>query len=298
VVKHGLLNANSYPASASVTAQLKDEFDIKRREFCDTKLGCYDYYFAANKAGKQKLSINNKAHFTDKPYSTSLTVNRDDVPSFKGSVVLVHGFRGSKDWSLMSAAYFQFLGFDVYIFDLLGHGELATTKGFGVADTQYIQRFIESQLDSSDPIIAVGYSMGGLVATSLLNQNTVGGAILQAPMTRFDDALLGYFKDRAPWYSVFLSDSTIRNGANSALKEVGLSAQDTNTISLLETSTSPLLVFSSTVDSVAPHPTFAALKNTHINVIKVDDVEHAYMSMIGQAEHTEILLWLGEYFGE
>lgn len=291
-----MLMAKSYPASKSVTAQLKIEFDIARREYCDPQIGCVDYYYGANKANKQKLSINNNAHFTDTPYSTSLHVDKSEVPKLAGSVVLIHGFRGSKDWSLMSAAYFQFLGFDVYILDLLGHGDLEAAKGFGVLDAQYIQRFIVSQLDNAKPIIAVGYSMGGLVATSLLQNKTVDGAILQAPMTQFDDALLGYFKDRKPWYSFLLSANTIVNGANNALEEVGLSANETNIINLLKTNTSPLLIFSSTIDSVAPHSTFAPFQNAYNKVIKIDNVKHAYMSMIGQAEHREIIAWLNKYY--
>ena len=292
IVKNALLDAKSYPASTAVTQKLKSEFDIETREFCDNELDCYQYYFAPSKAQKAKLSMNNSAHFTDKPYSTSLLIKRQDVPAFAGSVLIIHGFRGSKDWGLLSAAYFQFLGFDVYVIDLLGHGDLRTSKGFGVKDASYLKRFIEANIDASKPILAVGNSMGGLVATTLVNQGVVDAAILQAPMTQFDESLLGYFKDKNPWYGFLISDPTLQHAANGALKDVGLSANETSTVNQLKVSSAPILIFASTIDSVSPYAIYAPLRSNTISVIEIDQVEHAYMSMIGQFEHAHILQWL------
>ena len=268
------------------------------REFCDKEVGCYNYYFAPNKTYKQKLTMNNNAHFTDKVYSTTLLVNRENVPELSGSVVIIHGYRGSKDWSLISAGYFQFLGFDVYVLDLLGHGELKTAKGFGVTDSEYIQRFIETELDGSKPIIAVGNSMGGLVATALVKQNVANGAILQAPMIRFDNAILGYIRDRKPWYSFILSDKVLKDAANSALDEIGISLEQTNTVGLLKDTISPMLIFSSNIDSVSPYTTFSHLNGKNIKVVEINDVEHPYMSMIGQFEHEKISDWLAINFSK
>lgn len=292
LVKNALLDAESYPAIASVTQKIKKEFDVETHEFCDVELDCYNYYFAPSRAGEIKLDMNNRAHFTDKEYSTVLSVQRQDLPVFKGNVVIMHGFRASKDWALLTAAYFQFLGFDAYIFDLLGHGDLHVDKGFGVKDAKYIQRFIESELDAEDPILAVGNSMGGVVATYLVNQNVVDAAILQAPMTQFDISLQGYFVDRAPWYGFLLSNSTLMSAANEALKEVGLTVNQTNTIDMLKISNSPFLIFASNIDNVSPYSAFAKLNLDNINIIEIDQVEHAYMSMIGQFEHEQIVKWL------
>jgi len=298
IVKNEILDAESYPASQSVTQQLIEEFEIETRQICDNDIGCYNYYFAPSRASKQKLSMNNNAHFTDNAYSTTLLVNRESVPKLTGSVLVIHGYRGNKDWSLITAAYFQFLGFDVYVLDLLGHGELVATKGFGVTDTEYIKRFIETEVDNSQPIIAVGNSMGGLVATSLLNQKTVDGAILQAPMISFDDALLGYVRDRKPWYHFLLSDTVLKDAANSALDEVGVSLEQTNTVGLLKNSIAPLLIFSSNIDGVAPYTAYAPIHGNNIKVVEINEVEHPYMSMIGQFEHEEIVNWLATNFVE
>lgn len=295
-MKNALLEAKSYPSKASVTKQLKQEFNIEIRDFCDTEIGCYTYYFAASQGSKQTLTMNNRAHFTDKEYATRLSLKRDDLPNLVGSVVIVHGFRGSKDWALLTAAYFQFLGYDAYIFDLLGHGDLNTAKGFGVKDAKYIARFVETNLSSEQPIIAVGSSMGGLVATYLANANVVDAAILQAPMTQFDISLQGHFKDNKPWYGFLLSDSLIANAANAALKEVNLSQQQTNTVNLLKVSHSPFLIFASNIDSVSPYSVFADLRLPNVNVIEIKQLEHAYMSMIGQYEHEQIVEWLQAHF--
>ncbi|WP_284219555.1 alpha/beta hydrolase [Agaribacter marinus] len=298
IVKVGIVGAESFPISPSVTTQVKSEFDVETRQFCDPELDCYHYYFLPNKARKQTLEMHHNASFTDTTYSTSLLVERQGLPTFTGSVVVIHGFRGSKDWSLMTAAYFQFLGFDTYVFDLLGHGELKTDKGFGVHDVRYIQRFIETNIDTTKPIIAVGNSMGGLVATSLTHEKIADGAILQAPMTQFDDSLEGYMKDKKPWYKAFLSDETIRSAANKALYDAGLNAQQTNTIDILKKSNSPFLIFASNVDSVSPYAAFSPLHSNNIEVVEIDKLEHAYMSMIGEFEHEKILAWLSANFDE
>lgn len=298
VVKNEIINAKSYPASPETTGQLITEFDIEIHRYCDLEFDCYNYYFAPNKAQKQKLSLNIDAQFTDKAHSTSLLVERGDIPQFTGNVIILHGFRGSKDWSLISAAYFQFLGFDVYLLDLLGHGELDVDKGFGVTDVAYIQRFVENQLDGVKPTLVVGNSMGGLVATSLVNQDVADGAILQAPMTRFDHSLVAYVRDRQPWYGILLSNDTLQTAANQALQEQGLTAVQTNTINLLQESHSPVLIFASNTDGVAPYAAYAPLHGDNINVVEIDQVEHAYMSMIGQSEHENIVDWLTANFAE
>jgi len=296
IVENQIKNTKSYSASKHVTQQLKTEFDIETRKHCDSVIGCYNYYFAPNKADKSELKMNNNAHFTDTPYSTSLSLERNNAPAFDGTVVVIHGFGGSKDWSLITAGYFQFLGFDVYIFDLLGHGELKTNKGYGIKDAQYLQRFIMNSIDTTKPIIAVGNSMGGLVATTLLHKGVVDGAILQAPMTRFDESLVNYIRDREPWYSPLLSDDTLETAARTALKKKGLDISETDTISLLKEIAAPVLVFASNIDGVSPYDKFALLNRDNIEVVEIDQVEHAYMAMIGQYEHERISLWISSKF--
>ncbi|MFC4699256.1 alpha/beta hydrolase [Glaciecola siphonariae] len=293
LVMHQLLSSSSYSAVASVTAKLKSEFDIQTREFCDTELGCYRYYFAANKSDMSKLELNTRVQFHEGEYASELALERKDLPDFHGSVVIVHGFRASKDWSLLSAAYFQFLGFDVYVLDLLGHGELDAPIGFGVKDADYIQRFIEAQVPKDKPIIALGNSIGGLVATYLANRDTVDAAILQAPMTQLGSSLQGYVRDTKPWFGFLLSDETLNNGATKALAERNLRPQQTDTVALLKQSHSPFLIFASNIDSGSPYSVFADIRANNIKVIEVDGVEHAYMSLIGQSEHDAIVSWLG-----
>jgi len=292
LVKNALLHATSYPHDAATTNMIKTEFDIQTRQFCDPIYGCYDYLFAANKANKKRLKMNNAANFTDKEHKTSLLIERKNIPGFSGSVVLIHGFRGSKEWMALSAAYFQFLGFDVYLLDLMGHGDYSVSKGFGVNDVDYIASFIQHNLDASLPIIAVGNSMGGLVASYLASQKHVDLAILQAPMTQFDEGLRGHLQERQPWYRFLLTDNTINKGAAKALSEVGISNSQTNSIVLLKQTPTPILIFASNTDSVSPYSAFEGLSSPLIEVVKVEDVEHAYMSMIGQGEHNKITRWL------
>lgn len=292
LVKTNLLNAKSYSNSLGKTQNMMQEFDVQVREYCDPNFGCYDYLFAPHKGSSKKFDMNIEAQFTRTAHTSSLQLTRADIPLFTGSVVIVHGFRASKEWMLVSAAYFQFLGFDVYMLDLLGHGSSTAAKGFGVTDSQYIQNFISQQLNDTLPIIAVGNSMGGLVAATLGKNKVVDAVILQAPMTQFDESLLGYFQDTQPWYDFFLSDAHKINGANAALQAVGLSAKQTNTLQVISASQVPYLIFASNTDSVSPYNKFSPLRSSQIKVIEINQREHAYMSMIGEQEHTQILTWL------
>jgi pimeloyl-ACP methyl ester carboxylesterase len=87
-----------------------------------------------------------EADFTGKSFESTLHITRDKLPAFSGNVIILHGFRGSKEWMAISAAYFQFLGFNVFIPDLLGHGESNQPKGFGVKDVDYLLDFIDREI--------------------------------------------------------------------------------------------------------------------------------------------------------
>ena len=295
LLSYSLLNAKSYPASQTATKQILDEFGAEKRQFCDSELGCIDYYFAPNLSDRNLLDMNLRADFTGSERNISLNLKREELGAYTGNIILLHGFRGSKEWMLTSAAYFQFLGFDVYVFDLLGHGELDVAKGFGVKDSEYISRFVKANIDHSKPTIAVGYSMGGLLASRLNASDIVAGAILQAPMTRFDESLVGYFKDNQPWYGFIFSDRMLRDGAQSALNKTGVQLAQTETLSLINSIDNPSLIFASTIDSVSPYSTFKDLGVDKLVVHKVESIQHAYMSMIGSEEHKQIVDWLNEH---
>ena len=295
LLTYSLLNAKSYPASQTATRQILDEFGAGKRQFCDLELGCIDYYFAPNLSDRNLLDMNLRADFTGSERNISLNLKREELGAYSGNIILLHGFRGSKEWMLTSAGYFQFLGFDVYIFDLLGHGELDVAKGFGVKDSEYISRFAKANIDQSKPTIAVGYSMGGLLASRLNASDIAAGAILQAPITRFDESLVGYFNDNQPWYGFIFSDRMLRDGAQSALNKTGVQLEQTDTSNLINNIDNPTLIFASTVDSVSPYSAFMGLDADKLVVQKVESIQHAYMSMIGSKEHKQIVDWLNEY---
>ena len=295
LLSYSLLNAKSYPASQTATKQILDEFGAEKRQFCDSTLGCIDYYFAPSLSDRNSLDMNLRADFTGSERNISLDLKREELGAYSGNIILLHGFRGSKEWMLTSAGYFQFLGFDVYIFDLLGHGELDVAKGFGVKDSEYISRFAKANIDQSKPTIAVGYSMGGLLASRLNASDIAAGAILQAPITRFDESLVGYFRDNQPWYSFIFSDRILRDGAQSALNKTGVQLEQTDTLNLINSIDSPTLIFASTIDSVSPYSSFRGLSQDKVVVYNVESVQHAYMSMIGSKEHEQIVDWLNEY---
>jgi hypothetical protein len=187
---------------------------------------------------------------------------------------------------------FNFLGFNVFLVDLLGHGDSLAKKGFGVNDSEYLLDFIDTEIGSDEPLYIVGNSMGSISAITISKKRQITGVILQAPMIQFDDAVPAYALDSPQWYSVFLSDSTLRKAAIEALAERGIKPDQTNTSLLLNETNTAVLIFASNTDNVSPHQHFAMFDYNNVEVIEVKNRHHAYMSIIGQDEHVVILEWL------
>jgi len=292
LVSHQITHASSYSFSDQKNRQIMTEFGIRQLQHCDQVFGCYSYYFGQRTTEKNLLSMENVANFTGKPHQTTIRIERSDITLQQGAIVLVHGFRGSKEWMTVNMGYFQFLGFDVYALDLLGHGDSKGSKGFGVTDADYVARFVDAVIPNNVPVYGVGTSMGGLVVVRAAQRGAFDAIVLQAPMTQFDDALVGYMSDRDPWYRAFLGEKALREGAHKALIQASVSMEQTNLAPLLSHIQVPVLLFSSQIDSVSPYHYFAALDFEHVHLVNVGDVEHAYMSMIGQREHAHIYRFL------
>lgn len=292
IVTHQILHAESYPFEKALEQQLYQEFDIEKRQSCDENNTCIPYLFAPSKSHKEKIKSTYAANFTGNPFESSLHILREDTPVFDGSLVIIHGFRGSKEWMMLTATYFQFLGFEVYLVDLLGHGESQAPKGFGVKDSIHITSFVEREIPTTKPLYLLGNSMGGLAAINISKALEVKGMILQAPMIQFDQAVQGYIGNNNAWYSYFLSDSLLGDAANEALELAGVELKDTNPLSQLPTLQIPTLLFASDIDQVSPYKTYSAFESSNVKVVKVKGREHAYMSMINQSNHQSIVSWL------
>jgi pimeloyl-ACP methyl ester carboxylesterase len=191
-----------------------------------------------------------------------------------------------------SALYFRFLGFDVVIPDLLGHGESSPDIRFGIEDSKVISELLDELEIHGKTLIIVGNSLGAVAATELPNlRNDIDGLVLQAPMVVFDDAVANYMAAYSPILSSIIPASSIKNGAVKALGNAGLKIEKTDITSTLANGDTPTLILVSHSDSVAPPDSFKQLSSDLITVVEFSGRSHPSMSVITQQDNKVIQSW-------
>jgi pimeloyl-ACP methyl ester carboxylesterase len=265
-----------------------------KSEFCSITTGsCLSYLEARPMSDKQRLSYQVTIQTNGKEELSRLKIERKDTNCYSGLVVLIHGFRASKEYMVNSALYFRFLGFDVIVPDLLGHGESSPGIRFGIEDSDVLSELLDTLEVSGKPIFVVGNSLGAVAATRLLNlRNDIDGLVLQAPMVVFDQAVVNYANAYSPFSSSFIPDSSIRTGAVKALKDAGVRLEQTNIVPTLSNGKIPVLILVSTNDPVAPPYSYSPISSELISVVEVSGRSHPSMSVINQQDNEVIQSWL------
>ena len=222
-----------------------------------------------------------------------LQLTRKDTNSYRGEVVLIHGFRSSKEFMVNSALYFRFLGFKIIVPDLLGHGESGGEISFGVKDSQILDEILSQRSDIRYPLLIVGNSMGAVAAAHLAaKRSDVAGLILQAPMKMFDQAAVSYINSYSPLTSLLVSDPAIRSGAIRALNNADVSLAQTDIKPLITSLKIPTLILVSSTDPVAPFSYFKSFDDKNTAVIDMVNRSHPAMAVIGDNDNVYIQQWL------
>jgi len=254
---------------------------------------CISYLEAKPFINKSTLRYDVAIDVSKKTENVTLEITKNDVSTdFRGTIVLLHGFKASKEFMTNSALYFRFIGFNVIIPDLLGHGDSDGEVSFGVKDSQIIHELLKSKLNIEYPLYLLGNSMGAVTASYLASNNDISGLILLAPMIKFDEAAVNYALSYSPIISTFFPKETIRQGAIEALNKANVSVEQTNIKPIISGLNVPVIIFASTNDQVAPFSYFDSFSNIKVSVIKVNDRSHPSMSIIGTQEHLYIQEWL------
>lgn len=288
-------NADSFDYGNITTDSDIEALGFKKDQLCsaDPKAPCISYL-----SGK---AINNKklqytTELTDSTSSTTVSLNlsRESVPPhLSGTVVLIHGFRASKEFMLNSALYFRFLGFDVLVPDLLGHGESGGRKAYGVNDRYMINALITAEHAAGKQLYLVGNSMGAVSAVYLTAMRSdIDGIILQAPMLKFDEAVLRYTRTNFPYLQNFIGDDDVMNAAKRALNDANIELEETDISKQLSSSAVPVLLFASSDDPVSPYNKFAHLNAENVSVIDLPRRNHPSMSVVGNESSSIIINWL------
>ncbi|MDP5209651.1 alpha/beta hydrolase [Microbulbifer sp. 2205BS26-8] len=293
-----LEKSESFPYEQIITDVKIEELGFNKNQFCSNSEGvCISYFFAPPITSK-KLGYSIEVDSGNRTNHVELAVQRGSLANtYSGTIVLLHGFRVSKEFMINSALYFRFLGYEVVVPDLLGHGESGGTKKYGVGDSGVVSNLIDDliskQTISGEKLYLLGSSMGALTAARVSsNRDDIRGLILQAPMPPFDTAVYNYSKANYPLLGNLISEEQFRKGALLALENANIQLKDTRIEPLLVASDTPVLLFSSPADLVSPYDNFKALNDHTIKVIALADRNHASMAVIGETEHQVLQTWL------
>lgn len=291
LVANRISNSSSYLVAAqpSVLAKLAPQ----QSQVCAADGICMVYWKivpAAKPAEKLKFQMDLAINDTSSQFS--LDLNRAQLPSRQGTVLLLHGYRGSKEWLAMNAMYFQFLGFTVLVPDLLGHGQSDGQLAYGVRDAAMLQQLLAEQA-LPGPLLIVANSMGALSAAHILaRQHAVAGVMLQAPMRVFDQAIVAYASISSNWLTGLMSEQHLRDGAALALQQAGVSLAQTDLRQYQHYFTTPTLILASDKDPIAPYEHYAPWQTPQLMVHNISGRHHALMAVISQPEHELIQQWL------
>jgi len=110
--------------------------------------------------------------------------------SARGVLLFFHGNAGNISHRLESIQIFHQLGLDVFIFDYrgYGHSEGKPTEQGTYKDAEAAWRYlIEERQVSPNEVIVFGRSLGGAVASWLIQSHTPGALILESTFTSLPD---------------------------------------------------------------------------------------------------------------
>lgn len=284
-----------------LTAAELTALDIEQRQFCLPHLGgCTGYLYAAAKRPSTDLS-----QFTSAPTPQGQTylefdLARDEVPyQARGTIVLVHGYGGSKQTMGQLTEYFRMLGFAVIAPDMLGHGDSSAKQpGFGVHDAELFSQLIDSlpRREVPKPIWVGGMSMGATAALHLAQQrDDVRGAILFAPMINFADATLAVLEMVRPNTAQVLPEADVREGVAKALAAQQLDASQLDLATQVQQAGLPSLILASDADAAAPYQTFASWQQPRLEVVRIPNRYHMLMAVPDRQMHEAISAWLAQF---
>jgi len=293
MVGYYLSGQESYDPALVTSEQELNNQGFSSHQYCSTERQICIGYLSAKalpqaKKLKSTIGVDEEAEQTE----VSLLLKREDTPAFsQGTVILIHGFRISKEFMAATALYFRFLGYDVLMPDLLGHGDSGGAPGFGVKDVPVLNEWLDQVKPVSKPLFLLGNSMGAVTATALSQiRNDIQGLMLMAPMPVFDQAVVNYAGQSS--LSYILPEESLRQGARRALDNAGVTLQQTDIKPGLSQLDLPVLLLVSEQDMVSPSRHFEDLSVSNLQRITSMKRGHRGMLLLDNEQHQQLLPWL------
>lgn len=294
LVSQYISSRQSFDSSDVASEQQLQEQGFSKEKFCSSRDHvCLSYLIAGPLTFSQRLRYDVEISSGGRADGVQLELSRQSISApLRGTVLLLHGFRASKEFMANTALYFRFLGFDVLVPDLLGHGESDGSFGFGVKDSGPLSELLDSRVAIQYPLYVLGNSMGALAATYLAAaRKDIHGLILQAPMPVFDQAVMSYIENDSPLLAKCLTERAIKGGARAALMRADIQLAQTDIKPRVAALPMGVLVLASSDDPIAPFEHFESLSHGNVVVLKIEGRSHPGMAVIGSVESDSIYGW-------
>ncbi|GAA0859646.1 alpha/beta hydrolase [Aliiglaciecola litoralis] len=302
---HVLSNPSIYMSQPSLLNVEPEQLGIDSRKYCiDYNSSCVHYLFAeAYQAHEfpENANVYYNLHATGNNVENvvSYKATPENFNRINGTAVLLHGFGASKEAMMAMSIYFRSIGMDIIALDLFGHGQSEQEFVFGAKEHTLFTRLIEEvvkQNSLSEPLILVGHSMGALPASNvLIESSAVDGAILLAPMIRFDYAAKQYLAYKNSTLSEMFSDY-MDGIVSKSMADKNVSLQDTNIPMKIKSVRKPILIINSDVDSISPYKHFSHLENHFIQLEMFRGRSHPSLVAFDFADTKIIENWISKNF--
>ncbi|CAN5582048.1 hypothetical protein BH23PSE2_BH23PSE2_09800 [soil metagenome] len=290
---------SSAPSPFIMTAEVMEEFGFETERVCLTSQGkCLSLLRGDSAAKISSIDFKGVISVFGSTDTVELRLTSDDVETFSGTVVLLHGFSATSESLAMSAMYFRFLGFDTLSPDLLGHGGSDPPIGLGVHDAAWVDVLLDQRETLRRPLVVLGNSMGAVAAVHLAQRrDDVAALILQAPMLPFDEALVNFTRYVKPRGARWIPEASLRRGALRMLARADVPLEQTDLRELLNKVRVPVLLMASQSDLVSPLARLVDLESDTVTITEVPARSHVGMAMLGTEEATAIEHWLRDTVG-
>ena len=298
---HILSHPNTYLPEPNLLDIEPEALGFETRTYCaGQEAECVEYLFAEaykkpDFAPDARVYYNVHATGDGIENAISFEARPADFGRINGTAVLLHGFGGDKETMVVTSIFFRSLGMDVIALDLFGHGDSEKDFAFGAKEHQLygeLLRHFHQQTPLASPLVLVGHSIGALPATNILaSSDFADGAILLAPMVRFDKAAKHYLAYKSTLFNDLLADD-LPQIVNQAMSNKNVSLADTDIRQKLQSVDKPVLILSSDTDSVSPVDYFSEPQNSHVQLMVLRGRTHASLLAFDNADTNKVEKWL------
>lgn len=141
----------------------------------------------------------------------------------KATIIITHGHGEHSECYHRVVSHFENKGFEIWAWDMRGHGRSEGVRGYAKSFQDYIQDYglfldlILKKVNRKNPIFLLAHSMGGLVQLSTLlkrDQNDFKAQILSAPLLGLAVEVPPIKKHGAALIDRFLPKLTLSNEVN------------------------------------------------------------------------------------